>query len=118
LMQIMPSTWEQIRTRNPYIKGSRKEARWNIAAGIWYDYDIWRRWSPKRTQQDRINFMMASFNAGLGHIMNAQRLAASRGLDHHAWESIETTLPEITGRRSRETIRYVNRINEIKLVLH
>jgi membrane-bound lytic murein transglycosylase MltF len=117
LMQIMPTTWESIKTRNPYILGGRQQARWNIAAAIWYDYDIWRRWSPKRTKQDRINFMMASYNAGLGSIMQAQRLARRKNLDYHTWQAIEDTLPDVTGQRSRETIRYVRRINRIKLAL-
>ena len=34
LMQIMPKTFEEIRHKNPSIKGTRDQPRWSIAAGI------------------------------------------------------------------------------------
>ena len=117
VMQVMPKTFEEIKKKTPTIKGSPEDPRWNIAAGIYYDRDIWKRWSPKRTLQDRIDFMFASYNAGRGNIIKAQKIAKSRGLDQHRWLSIEKTLPSVTGKRSRETIEYIKKIAKIKEVL-
>jgi membrane-bound lytic murein transglycosylase F len=36
---------------------------------------------------DRIKFTMASFNAGLGHVEDAQRLALKKGLKPDVWEN-------------------------------
>lgn len=117
VMQIMPKTFEEIRRKNPSIKGTREQPRWNIAAGIYYDRTLWKAWKGKRPLQDRINFMFASFNAGKGNIIKAQRVAKKKGLNRNLWGSIEQTLPHVTGRHSKETIGYVAKINTIKGVL-
>ena len=117
IMQIMPRTFKEITRKNPNIKGTRKQPRWNIAAGIYYDRMIWKVWKEKRPFQDRINFMFGSYNAGRGNILKAQKIAKTQGLNANLWESIEPTLPNVTGKRSQETIGYVRKIHKIKGVL-
>jgi membrane-bound lytic murein transglycosylase F len=117
VMQIMPRTFKEILNKNPSIKGTRKQPRWNIAAGIYYDRIIWKTWKADRPFQDRINFMFGSYNAGKGNILKAQQIAKKRGLNMNLWDSIEQTLPEVTGKRSKETIGYTRKISKIKGVL-
>ncbi len=117
IMQIMPKTFQEIKHKNPSIKGSRKQPRWSIAAGIYYNRMLWKGWKAKRTHQNRINFMFGSYNAGKGNILKTQRIAKKNGLNPNKWESIERNLPAVTGKRSRETIGYVRKINHIKEVL-
>lgn len=117
VMQIMPRTFKEITRKNPAIKGSRAQPRWNIAAGIYYDRLIWKVWKADRSFQDRLNFTFGAYNAGKANIFKAQRLAKFRGMDPNRWISIERVLPDITGRHSRETIGYVRKINTIKEVL-
>ncbi len=117
IMQIMPKTFQEIKHKNPSIKGSRKQPRWSIAAGIYYNRMLWKGWKAKRTYQNRINFMFGSYNAGKGNILKTQRIAKKNGLNPNEWESIERNLPAVTGKRSRETIGYVRKINHIKEVL-
>ena len=117
LMQIMPKTYREIRRQNAAIRGPREHPRWNIAAGIYYDRKMWKLWQAKRPFQDRLDFMFGSFNAGKGNILKAQKHAQRRGLNENLWASIELVLPAITGKRSNETITYVNRIQTIKKVL-
>ncbi len=114
IMQIMPATYKEIIHKNPYIKGGVNQARWNIAAAIWYNRYIWDDWTAKRPFGDRLNFMLGSYNAGKGNILNAQKIAKKRSLNHNLWESIEVTLPKITGHHSKETLGYVEKINKIK----
>lgn len=118
VMQIMPATFNEIKNRQPGIKGTRKQPRWNIAAGIYYNRTIWKLWQSKRSFQDRINFMFGSYNAGKGNILKAQRLAKVKGVNPNTWSSIEMTLPKVTRQHSRETIQYVKKIILIKEVLH
>jgi membrane-bound lytic murein transglycosylase F len=117
VMQIMPKTFEEIARKEPTIKGNRKQPRWNIAAGIFYDRMIWKAWTAERPFQDRINFMFGSYNAGKGNILKAQRIAEKEGLNSNSWHSIKQTLPEVTDRHSKETIGYVEKIHKIKGVL-
>jgi membrane-bound lytic murein transglycosylase F len=117
VMQIMPKTFEEIKAKNPSIKGNRLQPRWNIAAGIYYDRLLWKTWKAERPLLDRIRFMFGSYNAGKGNILKAQKVAEKEGLDPNLWRSIKPALPAVTGTRSKETIHYVEKINHIKGVL-
>lgn len=46
---------------------------------------LWMRAVPDRDQ--RLRFVLASYNAGVGHIIDAQRLAERLGLDPERWEN-------------------------------
>ncbi len=118
VMQIMPRTFEEIRRRHPAIKGTRYQPRWSIAAGIFYDRQLWNTWKAERPFRDRLNFTFGAFNTGKGNIIKAQKAAARDGLNPNLWPSIETALPAVTGKHSRETIGYVKKIEVITEVLH
>jgi len=117
IMQIMPGTFREIKKKNLSIKGTRAQPRWNIAAGIYYNREIWKLWKARRPYHDRLSFMFGSYNAGKGNILKAQVLAEKKGLDPNLWKSIEDVLAGVTGKRSRETIGYVRKIKKIKEVL-
>lgn len=114
LMQIMPRTFEEITRKNSYIKGTRAEPRWNIAAGIYYDKKLFDTWKAKRPFKDKMAFTYGAFNAGKGNIIKAQKLAQNQGENPNLWKSIEKTLPGVTGKHSAETLGYVNKIFCIK----
>ena len=118
IMQIMPRTFEEIRKKQPAIKGTREQPRWNIAAGIYYDRQLWNTWKAERPFKDRLNFTFGSYNAGKQNIIKAQKAARKKGLNPNLWKSIQEELPGITGRNSKETITYVNKIEKITEVLH
>ncbi|BBO76342.1 hypothetical protein DSCW_37590 [Desulfosarcina widdelii] len=118
LMQIMPQTFKEIRKKNPAVKGTREQPRWNIAAGIYYDRQLWRTWKAERPFRDRLNFTFGAYNAGKMNIIRAQKAAKKSGLDPNRWASIRKTLPGVTGKHSRETIGYVDKIETITEVLH
>ena len=117
VMQIMPRTYEEIRRKNPAIKGNRFQPRWNIAAGIYYNRILWNVWKAERPFMDRVRFMFGSYNTGKGNILKAQKVAENRGLNPNLWRSIRSSLPDVTGKRSKETIGYVDKIEQIAEVL-
>ncbi|MEA3486721.1 MAG: transglycosylase SLT domain-containing protein [Thermodesulfobacteriota bacterium] len=117
IMQIMPRTFKDIARKNPHFQGAITRPRWNIAAGIYYNRILWKEWKARRPFQDRINFMFGSYNAGKSNIIKAQRIAGKQSLNENLWRSIEQTLPEVTGKKSGETIGYIKKINKIKEVL-
>ena len=117
LMQIMPPTFEEIRRRNPAIRGRINHPRWNIAAGIWYNRQNFVAWEAVQPLIEQLKFMFGSYNAGRSSIRRARAVAVELGLDGTVWESITQGLPEVTGRRSSETLMYIDRIFGIKQVL-
>jgi membrane-bound lytic murein transglycosylase F len=117
IMQIMPSTFEEIQRKNPAIKGTQLHPRWSIAAGIYYDRTLWNVWKAERPFSDRVRFMFGSYNTGKGNILKAQKIAEQQGLNPNLWLSIRSSLPVVTGSRSKETLRYVEKIERIEEVL-
>jgi membrane-bound lytic murein transglycosylase F len=109
LMQLMPSTYKDIQSRSPTF-GAIDDPEWNIAAGIMHDRGLWRRWERDSIATDRREFMFASYNAGEGTIMNAQRACVARSLDRRAWTSVEAVAPDVPRWRYRETLGYVRKI--------
>jgi membrane-bound lytic murein transglycosylase F len=109
IMQLMPSTFGEIRSKNPEI-GHINDPEWNIAAGISYNRDLWVKWKDTAGAEDRRNFMFGSYNAGRGTILRAQKLAIGKSLDEHVWPSIQNVAPDVPGWRHKETLDYVQRI--------
>jgi membrane-bound lytic murein transglycosylase MltF len=109
LMQLMPSTFAEIRSRNPEI-GEINDPEWNIAAGISYNRQLWRQWAASTAGTDRKDFMFGSYNAGRGTILRAQKVAIGKSMDERVWVSIKNVAPDVPGWRHKETLDYVQRI--------
>jgi membrane-bound lytic murein transglycosylase F len=109
IMQLMPSTYQEVRTKNPAIQHI-DDPEWNIAAGIYYDRQLWRLWESDSVETDRLYFTFASYNAGRLTILRAQDTARTHALDHRTWKSIEIVAPRMRRWRHTETLEYVRRI--------
>ena len=106
LMQILPSTYAEIREKNPHFRAI-DEPRWNIAAAIYYDRSLYRKWLKRvPSKNDRLMFTFASYNAGYGTISKAHRRASKNGEDASAWNTVAPHSP-------RETQLYVRRIKNL-----
>lgn len=110
LMQVMPATFQEIRSElglpnRPY------DPETNIRAGIHYDMKCYRIWIEDRPLKEKLRLMFASYNAGPGNIINAQKVVRSRNMCSGVeWGCIKQGLPSVTGHHSKETIQYVDRI--------
>lgn len=111
LMQLMPSTFRAVRTKNPEFE-SIDDPQWNIAAGIQYDSQLWTLWGDQETVPDRIRFMLGAYNAGRVPLLRAQDKAREARLNERAWSSIEIVAPNVPRWRHGETLSYVRRIDE------
>ena len=109
IMQLMPSTFSEIRSKNPEMVAINKP-EWNIAAGIYYDRELWKRWTDQQGEQGSQAFTMASYNAGRGTLLRAQDVARLKVLDPAIWINIETIAPNVPRWRHEETLAYVQRI--------
>lgn len=107
LCQFMPPTWEEARTALDWPpQASAFAPDLAITAAAWYDAKLRSFWRSPRPHADRMSLVFASYNAGAGHLARAQRLCD--GALEYA--GIIRCLPAVTGRHSRETITYVERI--------
>ena len=109
IMQLMPSTFSEVRSRNPEMTSVNKP-EWNIAAGIFYDRSLYLQWLSQQGENDHLPFMMASYNAGRGTLLRAQSVAKAKVLDPAVWLSIATVAPEVPRWRHEETLTYIQRI--------
>ena len=109
IMQLMPSTFQEIHSKNPEMKAIN-HPEWNIAAGIYYDRQLWTQWQQQACEDDQNRFMFGSYNAGRGTLMRAQDVARTKTLDPTQWLNICTVAPEVPRWRHKETLDYVVRI--------
>lgn len=110
LMQLMPSTYREITSENVDL-GMIENPGMNIEAGIAYDRRLWLRWENDSIADDRLQFMFASYNAGRGTLLSAQRRARERQLDPRQWRNIEKIAPSVPRWRHVETLDYVRKID-------
>jgi soluble lytic murein transglycosylase-like protein len=110
LMQLMPSTFQEIQTKRPEFT-SIDDPEWNIAAGIMHDRYLWRLWEREVDDAHRAPFMFGSYNAGEGTIGRAAAAARASQLDAAQWPNIEQVAPSVPRWRYRETLGYVRKID-------
>ncbi len=80
LMQFMPKTGAK------YGVDTNSSAKENIIAGINYLKYLDNYWKPIISDStERIPFVLASYNVGPGHILDARRLAEKYGKDPFIW---------------------------------
>jgi soluble lytic murein transglycosylase-like protein len=114
VMQLMPSTYQQIASHRPEF-GAIDQPDWNIAAGILHDRDLWQLWT-NIPEAERYHFMFASYNAGEGTIGRALAVAKQTSSEP-AWANIELIAPRVQRWRYSETLGYVRRIDSTYLRL-
>lgn len=103
MAQFMPDTW----TEWAPPETSPVEADAAIDAGARYLGWLIDEWAWPRPEIDRHCLAIASYNAGLGHVLDAQKAAGGASL----YADIIAHLPEITGQRnSAETITHVRKV--------
>lgn len=113
IMQLMPSTYGQIRSAIPSF-GAIDNPEWNIAAGILHDRDLWTIYQPDVDEGERWHFVFAGYNAGEGTINRARKAALAAKLDNRTWPNIERVAPKVERWRYAETLDYVKRIRANK----
>lgn len=87
LMQVLPRTGRQYGVTN------LRDPEKNIYAGkeqlVW----LQNQWSKKiENEDDRLKFILASYNVGMGHVQDAARLAEKYGKSPTNWEDVSDFL--------------------------
>jgi len=116
VMQLMPGTFREVASKNPELTRI-DDAASNIMAGVAYDRRLWEAWARDSVETDRLPFTLASYNAGRGTLLAAQRTARTSSLDPRTWANIERVAPTVPRWRHAETLGYVRRIAQLHVQL-
>jgi membrane-bound lytic murein transglycosylase F len=90
LMQIMPITQIEIAEKIGIEEASTP--RNNIKAGVYHLKSLFAMFK-NIPREDKICLTLAAYNAGLGRVQDAQKIASYMGNDPHKWSSIREALP-------------------------
>lgn len=90
LMQLMPKPAAKFGLEDPY------DPEQNIEAGTKYIQTLIALYHFIPTNKEKTKFILASYNAGPAHIMDARRLAKKQGLDPNVWyQNVEYCLYQL-----------------------
>ena len=89
LMQIMPETFSQ--ASNELLLDASQE-RWHIAVAIQYNRWLWNRWKGGLKNDQRIPFMLASYNAGRSRILRSMYFCGGC----LRWDRLRFFVPPVT----------------------
>ncbi len=115
LMQVTAATAEEMGIQN------RQKPSQSIKAGIKYLDKMIKKFDYLDDEYERIQFALASYNIGYGHVTDAIKIAKKSGLDSTKWQSLKKTLPLLSKSkyykktkygyaRGWEPVQYVERI--------
>lgn len=102
----MPATWADVSSRTGFKGYSTRAVGPAIEAGAYYMAMLRRGWSSPRPSIDRHELAEASYNAGMGNLVKAQKVCGMPVL----YTEISACLPCVTGQNAQETLTYVQRI--------
>ncbi len=83
LMQIMPSTGAKLGLTDPW------DPEQNIAAAAKYLKQLENDFSDITDRRERINFVLAAYNGGTGHVRDAMALAKVHNANPKRWRDVE-----------------------------
>lgn len=107
IAQFMGPTWVDITRQLKWSGVSANQAGPAITAAAFYMAKLRGQWQRGRVIGERHKLAEASYNAGLGSILTAQRLCQNAIL----WETVVLCLPDVTGTaNARQTADYIMRI--------
>ena len=121
LLQVMPRTAEEMGYPHPLFEPGRA-----ISAGVKY-LDWARGKFEKNTLESKLWFSLASYNAGIGHLYDARRLAKQLNLDPDIWfGNVEVAMLKLSEPRyftkarygyvrGAEPVQYVRNIRQLYL---
>ena len=81
LMQVMPRTAEELNIKD------LSDPKESIRGGTTYLKQMYNQFESIPDSITRIKFAMAAYNCGLGHVIDAQRLAEENKLNPYEWDN-------------------------------
>jgi membrane-bound lytic murein transglycosylase F len=86
IMQIRPVVARHFNVPVESINDTETNVR--LAGMLLAELDTMLRIPASTPAEDRLSIILASYNAGIGHVMDARRLARSEGANPNSWEAV------------------------------
>lgn len=103
LLQLMPATAAEFGVRNML------DPRENVEGAVRFIQWLTDYWDDiLEDENERMKFILASYNTGHGHVEDARRLTSKNGGDHNQWEDVAIWLLQKSNREVYEdpVVRY------------
>ncbi|WP_105101859.1 transporter substrate-binding domain-containing protein [Microbulbifer pacificus] len=102
LMQVMPDTGKQVGEKNLF------DPETSVRAGMKYLEWLHRKFEDKGISPENMMwFTLAAYNAGLGHVYDAQDLAEEKGWDRRVWfDNVENAMLLLSEKKYYEKARF------------
>lgn len=102
LMQVMPDTGKQVGVKNLFNPEN------SVRAGMKYLEWLYRKFEDKGISPENMMwFTLASYNAGLGHVYDAQDLAEEKDWDRNVWfGNVENAMLLLSEKKYYRKARY------------
>lgn len=119
LMQLVPNTAAH------FGADSIINPQQNLSAGVSYLSAVIERWDDELTDSlNLIKFVLASYNAGVGHVQDAARLAKKNGDNPSDWEAVSPYLLKLSNPEfhTDEVVKYgycrgIEPVNHVEKVI-
>ena len=111
LGQLMPATAKELglNLKEDHSDGSILHPESNLDASARYLRKLFDKYIGEGISSDEAwNFAAGAYNAGMGNIGRAMERLSGEVVEK--WDQVAEVLPEVTGKYSSETIKYVNRL--------
>ena len=90
LMQIMPRVARQYNVEKDELMNPETNVR--VANKIFTKISTSLRLPASISSRDRLSLVLASYNGGIGHVLDARRLASTHGENPNSWEVVSRYL--------------------------
>ncbi len=106
----------------------RTDPKESVLGGAKHLQEMLKSISMEVAGEDRLKFALAAYNMGLGHVLDAQKLAQQIGLNQNSWTDLKVALPLLSQKkyyktlkhgyaRGSEAVRYVDAIYDYRDIL-
>jgi membrane-bound lytic murein transglycosylase F len=82
LLQLMPATAREYGVKNAL------DPEDNVRGAVKFLVWLTKYWNKIPSEDERLKFILASYNTGAGHVEDAQRLTEKYGGDPQAWNDV------------------------------
>ena len=90
LMQVMPVVARHFKVPVSHIYNTETNVR--LACRLLNEFEKMLRFPENITEKDRLSIVLASYNAGVGHVQDARRLAKADGANPNSWSVVSKYL--------------------------
>lgn len=84
----------------------RTDPKESIFGGAKHLYDMKQGVPAEVVGEDRLKFALAAYNIGMGHILDAQKLAQQIGLNQNSWTDLKKVLPLLSQKKYHQTLKH------------